>query len=254
MHLKSFSILLAIVTSFFCSVASSQSVFPRDGNEVLAMRIHNKYVQSRVLLAQLETARDKTKGFISEVAPASTMVGTAIDPDDTNRLNALNSLIATEIDRLHKLEAAWDSNRATANGPVVTFAGRYGPLSSSFEKSTANPSYGKIEYAIRTFPFATQAPTTASTSADPRPALPPVPNIGGAWYGVNPGINRRGGVEIEQSGGQLVFINEVGNRSRGHFAPGRVDVVVATDWGNLEGSLVDNRTRINWSNNTYWTR
>jgi hypothetical protein len=213
MQIKSILILIVVVTSLFCSVANSQSVFPRDGNEVLAMRIHNKYVQSRVLLAQLETARDKTKGFISEVAPASTMVGTAIDPDDTNRLNALNSLIATEIDRLHKLEAAWDSNRATANGPIVTFAGRYGPLSSSFEKSTANPNYGKIEYAIRTFPFISKSTVSHTESPQETAVVDSSRLWGGRWNLSSQYVS--GALELTQSGASVSGRYENG-KSFGH--------------------------------------
>jgi hypothetical protein len=185
MHLRLIPVLLGVAISLLCSFASSQSVYPRDGNEILAMRIHNKYVQSRVLLAQLETARDKTKGFINEVAPASTMVGTAIDPDDTNRLNVLNGLIAAEIDRLHKLEAVWESNRSTPGGSAATFAGRYGPLASSFEKSSANPSYGKIEYAIRTFPFATPGSRDPSGPAQTEGATtkPASSSFSGTWAG-----------------------------------------------------------------------
>jgi hypothetical protein len=95
-------------------------------------------------------------------------------------------------------------------------------------------------------PIGTTPPTTAATN--------PAANISGAWYSVNPGINRRGNASIEQSGDKLVFINEVGDRSSGHFAPGQTNVVIASDWGNLQGTLVNNGTRINWANDTYWTK
>jgi uncharacterized repeat protein (TIGR01451 family) len=54
---------------------------------------------------------------------------------------------------------------------------------------------------------------------------------------------------IEQSGSDLVFHNENGGTSRGHFLS--ATQVVATDWGNLVGNLVDGN--IQWKNGSLWT-
>lgn len=56
-------------------------------------------------------------------------------------------------------------------------------------------------------------------------------------------------VQVEQSGSELIFINRVGGTSAGHFV--FFDQVVASDWGNMIGTLRGNS--IFWSNGTVWT-
>jgi len=54
---------------------------------------------------------------------------------------------------------------------------------------------------------------------------------------------------VQQNGDSLVFINEHGGSSQGHFlSPTQV---VATQWGNLVGNVVGNQ--IVWANGTKWT-
>ena len=76
-------------------------------------------------------------------------------------------------------------------------------------------------------------------------------DVNGAWYMGGP-MNTGQACRIEQKGDALTFINERGERSAGYFKDG--GTVVATGWGNLHGSLVEEATRINWANNTWWTR
>lgn len=85
------------------------------------------------------------------------------------------------------------------------------------------------------------------------PAVAPAqePDINGAWYMGGP-MNAGQVCRIEQQGMDLTFINEHGNRAAGHFRD--TNTVVASGWGNLQGTLADNGTRINWANNTWWTR
>ena len=80
------------------------------------------------------------------------------------------------------------------------------------------------------------------------------PNLAGAWQSVVPAQNRQGPASIQQNGNELLFINEHGNQSKGYFLPNSPNVVVASDWGNLQGTLTNGATRINWANNTYWMR
>jgi len=49
----------------------------------------------------------------------------------------------------------------------------------------------------------------------------------------------------------LTFKNELGQTSSGAFTSS--NQVIATNWGNLMGTLVSNDTQINWSNGTVWT-
>ncbi len=78
-----------------------------------------------------------------------------------------------------------------------------------------------------------------------------IPSLAGDWTGWwQPSVNR-GLCRIEQDGQNLVFINEGSAQSKGYVK--NSTTVVATDW-NLVGYLVNNGTRINWANNTYWTR
>lgn len=160
----------------------AQGTFPRNGDEALALRIHRSYRESQARLAQLEANRIKVKGFISEVAPASTMVGTAIAPEDVAQLNEIVRNIAQEQKWCLQLEAFWDKNRAIPPAPPRSFAGRYGPLNTGDQRST-DPKYDKIEYAIRTFPFSdTPEPARGRSSAVP-PVTPR--NIQGDWVMTN---------------------------------------------------------------------
>jgi hypothetical protein len=76
-------------------------------------------------------------------------------------------------------------------------------------------------------------------------------DVNGAWYMGGP-MNAGQACGIEQKGDVLTFINERGDRSVGHFKDG--GTVVATGWSNLQGTLAEGSTRINWSNGTWWTR
>ena len=59
--------------------------------------------------------------------------------------------------------------------------------------------------------------------------------------------------QIVQDGEALTFINERGDKSKGHFTS--KTEVIATDWENgLVGTLADGDKRINWRNNTVWIR
>jgi Bacterial Ig-like domain len=54
---------------------------------------------------------------------------------------------------------------------------------------------------------------------------------------------------VEESGSVLTFINEHGGQSQGHYL--NATQVVATNWGNLVGNLVNGN--IHWTNGTVWT-
>ena len=76
------------------------------------------------------------------------------------------------------------------------------------------------------------------------------PEIGGTWF--REGDTKRP-ASIRQTGNSLVFTNENGNSSQGHFESG--DVVVADSWqGGLRGRLSPDRTRIDWANGSSWSR
>lgn len=60
--------------------------------------------------------------------------------------------------------------------------------------------------------------------------------------------------DIDQEGRQLVFTNEGGDVSNGHFTgPGGI---VATDWGDLHGTVREENGRwvIEWDNDTVWVQ
>jgi hypothetical protein len=71
-------------------------------------------------------------------------------------------------------------------------------------------------------------------------------NLAGKWL-----INGRP-CTIQQSGNNLIFTNERGQRSEGYIMPN--GQVVATGWGNLIGTLSHNNTRITWNNGSIWNR
>ena len=170
--------LLVIAMSGLPLSGRAQGAFPRDGNESLALRIHNWYRQSQDRLALLEADRIKVKGFISEVAPASTMVGTAIAPEDVAKLAQIDEDIAREQARCRLLEAAWEKNRAVPPAPPRSFVWRYGPLSNSGQRSV-DPKYDRIEYAIRNFPFS-EMPAPPVAAGTTRGASP----FDGTWHTV----------------------------------------------------------------------
>src|SRR5213079_1220299 len=60
------------------------------------------------------------------------------------------------------------------------------------------------------------------------------------------------GIQLNQNGNTLTFINEYGGTSPGYIAD--VNHVVATGWGNLVGTLTPTfeGLRINWANNSAW--
>jgi hypothetical protein len=58
--------------------------------------------------------------------------------------------------------------------------------------------------------------------------------------------------KIQQDGSVLVFINEGGSRSKGHFIDSAT--VVATDWKNLKASLENNGNELHWDNSTVWVK
>jgi hypothetical protein len=76
-------------------------------------------------------------------------------------------------------------------------------------------------------------------------------DVNGAWYMGGP-LNAGQACRIEQKGDALTFINERGDRSPGHVKDG--NAVIATGWGNLQGTLAEESTRINWANGTWWSR
>lgn len=56
---------------------------------------------------------------------------------------------------------------------------------------------------------------------------------------------------VSQSGGGISFLNERGSTSAGHTSG---NVMVARDWGNLQGKLVLDGSVILWANGTWWGR
>jgi len=77
------------------------------------------------------------------------------------------------------------------------------------------------------------------------------PTIAGEWVMSGP-INQGRPCSIKQNGNDLIFINENGLSSEGHFLDaGRI---VATTWSNLVGTLSTNFDRIDWANGSWWIR
>lgn len=84
------------------------------------------------------------------------------------------------------------------------------------------------------------------------PALGRAQNINllGTWY--REGDRARPTV-VWQSGGAVVFVNEFGSASQGHFEPS--SVVVADDWERgLRGTISADGNRIDWANSSSWRR
>jgi len=69
-------------------------------------------------------------------------------------------------------------------------------------------------------------------------------DISGTWFNVNQATN------IQQSGNELVLTNEFGQSTTGRFINGTQ--IVADQWNGITGTISGDR--INWSNNTIWTR
>jgi hypothetical protein len=76
------------------------------------------------------------------------------------------------------------------------------------------------------------------------------PSVGGSWSFAGRATSI---VQDAADPRKLVFINEFGQRSGGHFADS--STVIATDWERgLRGSLDNNGNTIRWANGTTWTR
>jgi len=170
------------------------------------------------------------------------------------------------------------------DGGNLSYSANWGPAGNGGEVTVSVSIQGGnpesftyfVSGTVRVSPAPTPAvavkpPPPSAPAAQPLPAPPVAPtpqvpfNIAGPWT-----INGRQ-VMVEQNGNQLVFTNEFGQRSRGHFT--RSHVVVASDWeGGLEGSIgvaVDGNffgpteardrwgaapNQIRWKNGTRWSR
>ena len=90
----------------------------------------------------------------------------------------------------------------------------------------------------------------AQGAARPATQAPPeLVNLAGAWEC----IGRPGSASIQQNGKKLIFKNEAGSVSSGHFAGKRT--VVADNWENgLKGTVSADGKRISWANNTTWVK
>jgi hypothetical protein len=200
------SLLLAAI-AFHPLTGRAQGTFPRNWKEAVALRIFDWYQQDKARLATLEADLIKAKGFISEVAPASTMVGTAIDQDDVARRNELNAEIALLRERMRRREVSWGKNRSEPNAPERSFAWRYGPLSGGA---------AQIRSAILNFPFDGSNPqtTTASRPAraipgaqaeslTPSSKSPKIVEVSGTWEILNAGTDSPNYVNVSAAGGQF---------------------------------------------------
>ncbi len=75
-------------------------------------------------------------------------------------------------------------------------------------------------------------------------------DIAGTWY--REGDHSRP-ASVSGSGANLLFVNEFGQRARGHVSG--PNSVVADDWeGGLTGIITDGGNTIAWANNTNWKR
>jgi hypothetical protein len=128
------------------------------------------------------------------------------------------------------------------NSANVVVASDWGNLQGTLTNDATRINWANNTYWVR----------TGSSSGSSSIII--LPNLSGAWQGVNPGLNRQGAASIQQNGSDLLFISETGTQSKGYFLPNSTNVVVASDWGNLQGTLTNGATRINWENNTYWVR
>jgi hypothetical protein len=129
------------------AVLFGQDTFkPRDGNEALAMRLHDWYVQSQTNLTNLRNELPRAE------RNARQFINLPGDHEDLDRLNEIKADIEREQIWSEKIAFFWGKNRAVAPASALSFAGRYGPLSESGKRSS-DPKYDQIEAAIRNFPF-----------------------------------------------------------------------------------------------------
>lgn len=78
----------------------------------------------------------------------------------------------------------------------------------------------------------------------------PAPNLEGEWLLGDASDNDF--CYIKQNGNKLMFINEHKDQSAGYLE--NANVLVATDWGNLKGTISGDQNRINWANGSWWHR
>lgn len=72
--------------------------------------------------------------------------------------------------------------------------------------------------------------------------------VGGSYATVIQGEH----ATIEQDGDVLTFTNEYGESSKGRFVdPGTVEAI---DWGGMKGRIIQNGTRLEWANDSFWTK
>lgn len=76
------------------------------------------------------------------------------------------------------------------------------------------------------------------------------PNLEGEW--LLGGASGNNLCYIKQNGNNLVFINEHKDQSAGYLKSSKA--VVAKGWGNLEGIVNDDQSRIDWTNDSWWHR
>ena len=140
-----------------------------------------------------------------------------------------------------------------------TASSRNGVTSRGYDNGN-NPSLGAFVFvgapARPPAPLApvSQPPISQPSTRQP-PPLPPnsIPtrsfnSLTATWY-VMADPNRR--ARIEQSGASLVFYNEFGQSSTGHF-DGRD--MVADQWQGIRAKIESGEIRIDWANGTYWSR
>src|SRR5215469_1805816 len=87
-----------------------------------------------------------------------------------------------------------------------------------------------------------------------------LPDISGIWYAQG---NASKHCHIEQSGLNVSFVNEIGDRAHGEFTDPSTLKASWPDWHNSMGAgprstfighISNNLMTIHWSNGTYWTR
>ena len=87
-----------------------------------------------------------------------------------------------------------------------------------------------------------------------------LPDIEGTWYAQGNASKR---CHIEQSGLNVSFVNEIGDRAQGKFTDPSTLSASWPDWHNsmnagphstYTGHISSDLNTIRWSNGTYWTR
>jgi hypothetical protein len=106
---------------------------------------------------------------------------------------------------------------------------------------TADAVANTVSVLLNTFTTLTVSgsPATATILDDDEP------DISGTWF-----VNGQA-ASIVQSGASLTFTNEHGGIARGSFTS--PSAIVATEWGNLNGTLSNNNQTLTWSNGSVWT-